>query len=144
MAIDFLKGAAQGIANRTLRKVAGNLPGLLGLNKGKGGNSSDTSSLESTKFTTKAYSFPGDVAAAPGTGNQGHYIMFFINQQTEVKYLVQVNGKVRGNMILEAGLDQAAVEAKSMENENVARHLENKNIIKVIFIKDKLINFVHS
>ena len=69
---------------------------------------------------------------------------FFINQQTEVKYLVQVNGKVRGNMMLEAGLDQAAVEAKSMENENVARHLENKNIIKVIFIKDKLINFVHS
>ena len=69
---------------------------------------------------------------------------FFINQQTEVKYLVQVNGKVRGNMMLEAGLNQAAVEAKSMENENVARHLENKNIIKVIFIKDKLINFVHS
>ncbi|MEC7804974.1 MAG: leucine--tRNA ligase [Pseudomonadota bacterium] len=69
---------------------------------------------------------------------------FFINQQTEVKYLVQVNGKVRGNMMLEAGLNQATVEAKSMENENVARHLENKNIIKVIFIKDKLINFVHS
>ena len=46
--------------------------------------------------------------------------------------------------MLEAGLDQATVEAKSTENENVARHLENKNIIKVIFIKDKLINFVHS
>ena len=60
---------------------------------------------------------------------------FFINQQKEVKYMVQVNGKVRSNMMLEAGLNQATVEAKSMENENVARHLENKNIIKVIFIK---------
>ena len=46
--------------------------------------------------------------------------------------------------MLEAGLNQTAVETKSMENENVARHLKNKNIIKVIFIKDKLINFVHS
>ena len=85
MALDLLKGAAQGIVGKGLRKVAGNLPGLLGLNKGRGGNSSDTSSLESTKFTTKAYSFPGDVAAQPGTGNQGHYIMFFINQQTNAK-----------------------------------------------------------
>jgi len=81
MALDLLKGAAQGVVGRGLRKVAGNLPGLLGLNKGRGGNSSDTASLESTKYTTKAYSFPGDVAAQPGTGNQGHYIMFFINQQ---------------------------------------------------------------
>jgi len=85
MALDLLKGAAQGIVGKGLRKVAGNLPGLLGLNKGRGGNSSDTASLESTKYTTKAYSFPGDVAAQPGTGNQGHYIMFFINQQENAK-----------------------------------------------------------
>ena len=86
MAIDFLKGAAQGIANRTLRKVAGNLPGLLGFGKGrKGGNSSDTASLGQSKFTTKNYSFPLDVEAGPGIGNQGHYIMFFINQQENAK-----------------------------------------------------------
>ena len=85
MAIDFLKGAAQGVVGAGLRKVAGNLPGLLGLNKGRGGNSSDTSPLESTKFNTKNYSFPIDVEGPPGTGNQGHYIMFFINQQTNAK-----------------------------------------------------------
>ena len=32
----------------------------------------------------------------------------------------------------------------ALTNKNVARHLENKNIIKIIFIKNKLINFVHS
>ena len=86
MAIDFLKGAAQGIANRTLRKVAGNLPGLLGFGKGrKGGNGSDTAALGQSKFTTKNYSFPLDVEAGPGLGNQGHYIMFFINQQQNAK-----------------------------------------------------------
>ena len=36
MALDLLKGAAQGVVGRGLRKVAGNLPGLLGLNKGRG------------------------------------------------------------------------------------------------------------
>ena len=60
MAIDFLKGAAQGIANRSLRKVAGNLTGLLGFNKGRGSNTSDTAKLSQTKHSTKNYSFPLD------------------------------------------------------------------------------------
>ena len=34
MPIDFAKGLAVSIASRKLKKVAGNLPGLLGLNKG--------------------------------------------------------------------------------------------------------------
>ena len=36
MALDFLKGAAQGIVGSSLKKVAGNLPGLLGFGQGKG------------------------------------------------------------------------------------------------------------
>ena len=85
MALDLLKGAAQGIAAKSLKKVAGNLPGLLGFNKGRGGNTSDTAPLSQTKFSTKNYSFPLDVEGPPGTGNQGHYIMFFINQQQDAK-----------------------------------------------------------
>ena len=53
MALDLLKGAAQSIASRTLRKVAGNLPGLLGINKGRGSNTSPTAPLSNTKFKTK-------------------------------------------------------------------------------------------
>ena len=34
MPIDFAKGQAVSIASSKLQKVAGNLPGLLGLNKG--------------------------------------------------------------------------------------------------------------
>ena len=85
MAIDFLKGAAQGIAGRALRKVAGNLPGLLGINKGRGSNTSSTARFSNTKFKTKNYCFPLDVEGPLGTGNQGHYIMFEINQQTNSK-----------------------------------------------------------
>ena len=35
MSIDFAKGIATQVVNTGLRKVAGNLPGLLGINKGK-------------------------------------------------------------------------------------------------------------
>ena len=47
---------------------------------------SDTSKLNqrpSTGFTNLA--FPLDVAAAKGNGNHGHYVMFFVNEQTNAK-----------------------------------------------------------
>jgi leucyl-tRNA synthetase len=69
---------------------------------------------------------------------------FFEKNETEVKYLIQVNGRVRANMMLEPSLSEGEVKQKAKEHENVTRHLENKDIIKVIFIKNKLINFVHS
>ena len=49
-------------------------------------NLSDTSKLNqrpSTGITNLA--FPLDVAAAPGNGNHGHYVMFFVNEQTNSK-----------------------------------------------------------
>ena len=46
MALDIAKGIAQQVVNTGLQKVAGNLPGLLGINKGKiGRDSSDTAPL---------------------------------------------------------------------------------------------------
>jgi len=85
MAIDFLKGAAQGIAGKALRKVAGNLPGLLGITGSKSGFSSDTKSLSGHKYDTKSFQFPLDVISSPGLGNQGHYIMFMVNKQSNSK-----------------------------------------------------------
>jgi hypothetical protein len=84
MAFNPLKGVAQGVAGYTLRKVAGNLPGLLGFGKQKKGNS-DTAPLSTNKYHTKNFSFPMDIGGLPGTGNQGHYMMFFVNQQTNSK-----------------------------------------------------------
>ena len=69
---------------------------------------------------------------------------FFERNETEAKYLIQVNGKVRANIMLDQSLSEDEVKQTAKEHENVARHLENKDIIKVIFIKNKLINFVHS
>ena len=85
MAFNPLRGAAQGLASRALKKVAGNIRGgLLGIT-GRGSNSSDTVGLSNTKYNTKHYSFPIDVEGPPGTGNQGHYVIFEINQQQRPK-----------------------------------------------------------
>jgi len=83
MPIDFAKGQAVSIASSKLQKVAGNLPGLLGLNKGKvKRDSSDTSPLnQKGKSNPNLFQFPLDVAGDPGIGNHGHYIIFFINEQ---------------------------------------------------------------
>ena len=85
MAIDFAKGIATSVVNTGLRKVAGNLPGLLGKIKGKQGarDSSDLKDLENAKVSgvsPKLLQFPSDIDSDPGVGNHGHYIIFFINE----------------------------------------------------------------
>ena len=87
MAIDFAKGIATQVVNTGLRKVAGNLPGLLGINKGKTGrDSSDTAPLnQKGKANPNLFQFPLDVAGDPGIGNHGHYMLFFINEQKNQK-----------------------------------------------------------
>jgi leucyl-tRNA synthetase len=69
---------------------------------------------------------------------------FFIKNESEVKYIIQVNGKVRANIMIESSVDEDVIKQMAKDHENVSRHLENKDIIKEIFIKNKLINFVHS
>ena len=80
MAIDFAKGQAVSIASRKLQKVAGNLPGLLGLNKGnvKKDSSDFAFAEQKAQNSPNLFQFPLDVAGDPGIGNHGHYIMFFI------------------------------------------------------------------
>ena len=87
MAIDIAKGIATQVVNTGLRKVAGNLPGLLGINKGKTGrDSSDTAPLnQKGKANPNLFQFPLDVSGDPGIGNHGHYIIFFINEQAKAK-----------------------------------------------------------
>ena len=60
----------------------------------------------------------------------------------EFELIVQVNGKVRGKMILEKGLSQSEIEKIASQIENVSTHIGGSNIKKSIYVKDKLINFV--
>ena len=81
---NFLEGVATQLINTGLRKVAGNLPGL-SQSTGYGGSSTSDQLPLSPRGNVQNYTFPLDVMADPGLGNQGHYMMFYINEQQNAK-----------------------------------------------------------
>ena len=61
----------------------------------------------------------------------------------EIKIVVQVNGKLRGNMIISSDLTETKIKEKAMEIDTVKKFINsNDEIKKVIYIKEKLINIV--
>ena len=63
-------------------------------------------------------------------------------QLKDFQLIIQVNGKVRGKENVSVDTEQADLEVLAKENENVKKILANQSIKKVIYIKEKLINFV--
>lgn len=55
---------------------------------------------------------------------------------------VQVLGKLRGTLNIPLGTEQKEVEDAAKKLDGVVRALEGKSIVKVIFVKDKILNFV--
>ena len=63
-------------------------------------------------------------------------------EKNEITVVVQVNGKLRATLKTEAGVSQDAVSAAAKADPRVAAALEGKQIVKEIFVKDKLLNIV--
>ena len=55
---------------------------------------------------------------------------------------VQVNGKLRGTIDISVDEDEESIKTKAMEVENVSKFLEGHDIVKVIVIKNKIVNIV--
>ena len=55
---------------------------------------------------------------------------------------VQVNGKLRAKIQVAKDADDEAVKAIAFEQENVKAHIDGKNIVKVIVVKNKIVNIV--
>ncbi len=55
---------------------------------------------------------------------------------------VQVNGKVRTTITISIDESEEEVKEKALKDENVKRHIEGKEIVKVIVIKNKIVNIV--
>lgn len=62
--------------------------------------------------------------------------------QDTVTVAVQVNGKVRAQVEVPADADQATVEAAAKADSNVAAHIDDKEVVKVIYIAGKILNLV--
>ena len=63
-------------------------------------------------------------------------------EASSFQLVVQINGKVRGKISLDKGLDQKEIEEAAKSIENIRNNIEGKEIRKVIYIKEKIINFV--
>lgn len=61
---------------------------------------------------------------------------------SQVKIVVQVNGKVRATIEVPVDSSQDAVESVALKNEIVVKWIDNKKIVKLVFIKNRIINFV--
>ena len=62
--------------------------------------------------------------------------------EDEKEIAVQVNGKVRGTINIKVDEDEESIKNKALECDNVKRHLEGLEIIKVMVIKNKIVTVV--
>ena len=60
----------------------------------------------------------------------------------EITLVIQVNGKVRGNLQVPADADKATLERLARESEAAQRYLADKEVKKVIVVPKRLVNFV--
>ena len=60
----------------------------------------------------------------------------------EFELIVQVNGKVRGKVNINKGSEQKEIENIALNIENVKNYINDSEVKKVIYVKNKLVNFV--
>jgi len=60
----------------------------------------------------------------------------------EIELVLQVNGKLRGNMRVAKDADRAQIEALAMQNVNVQKHVGGQPVKKVVVVPGRLVNVV--
>lgn len=63
-------------------------------------------------------------------------------EQATVEMAVQVNGKLRAKIIVAKDEDDEVVKTEALSQDNVKTHTDGKNIVKVIVVKNKIVNVV--
>ena len=62
--------------------------------------------------------------------------------ESEIEIGVQVNGKLRGTINVEKDASKEVLEKQALEEENVIKHIEGKEIVKIIAIPNRIVNIV--
>jgi leucyl-tRNA synthetase len=60
----------------------------------------------------------------------------------EVEVAVQINGKLRGSIFGPPGMAEADAVARARAEENVTKHLDGATVRRVVYVPDRLLNFV--
>jgi len=62
--------------------------------------------------------------------------------QETVTIVVQVNGRVRGRIVVPIDADEALIKELALQEPNVRAHLEGKEIKRIIVVPRKIVNIV--
>jgi leucyl-tRNA synthetase len=62
--------------------------------------------------------------------------------ETTVEVVLQVNGKIRSKISVEKDTVESELEKLTLADPNVRKHLDGKQIVKKIVVKNKLVNIV--
>lgn len=84
--------------------------------------------------------FPGFDGAAHSQSWPAHDESLLV--ENEVEIVLQINGKVREKLVVAKDADRAQLEAAARGHEKFAAHLTGKEIVKVVAVPGKLVNFV--
>ena len=60
----------------------------------------------------------------------------------ELEIGVQVNGKLRGSIVVKKDEDKEKVEEIAKNEDNVRKHIDGKTIVKVIVVPNRIVNIV--
>tara|TARA_Y100001970_G_scaffold268208_1_gene359167 strand:+ start:15941 stop:18454 length:2514 start_codon:yes stop_codon:yes gene_type:complete len=76
------------------------------------------------------------------SNNKWPKIEMSLLEEKEVTIVIQINGKKRGLLSTTKDITEKEAIAKAKNIENIRKNLENKKIIKNVFVKNKVINFI--
>ncbi len=63
-------------------------------------------------------------------------------QDEEFEVVIQINGKVRGKIVVSGGLGEQELLARVRAEPSVAQHMDGKSIVKSVVVPNKLVNLV--
>ena len=79
-----------------------------------------------------------------GMLNEAEWPLFDENKckESTLEIVVQVNGKIKAKLIIEAGCEKAKVIELARQNDSVLEALEGMEVLKEIYVENKLVNIV--
>ncbi|MSU44639.1 leucine--tRNA ligase [Candidatus Nomurabacteria bacterium] len=63
-------------------------------------------------------------------------------KNSEIKIMIQINGKIRSEIMIEMNEGEEDVKKKALADVVVLKHIKGKDIKRIIYVKDRLINIV--
>ena len=63
-------------------------------------------------------------------------------RQEKIEVIVQINGKLKAKLLIDADLDEDLLIQEAIKNDKITEITKDKNIIKTIAVKNKLVNLV--